>query len=133
MMFITVHPHELAPAVLSSVDLVVVVGDSPAVALEALARVPGEAPPAVGPLTLRPGDPTQPDLILRTARGGVHHAMGWPAAAPATHRNAHLPLTELVGARQMVRSDASGLCRSVPPAGGCCCATSSRMSGSRCR
>jgi HAD superfamily hydrolase (TIGR01484 family) len=56
MVFITVHPNQVAPAILSSVDTVVVVGESPEVALGAFSEVLGQRPPSVAPMTLQPGE-----------------------------------------------------------------------------
>jgi HAD superfamily hydrolase (TIGR01484 family) len=53
---ITVHPDQVAPAVLASVDTVVAVGGSPEATLRQFAASRGEKAPAVPPVTLAAGE-----------------------------------------------------------------------------
>ena len=45
MLFITVHPDQVSPAVLSAIDIVLVVGEAPEKAFEAFGRASGQSPP----------------------------------------------------------------------------------------
>ena len=53
---ITVHPDQVAPAVLAPIDAAVAVGGSPEATLRQFAAARGEQPPAVPPLTLEAGE-----------------------------------------------------------------------------
>jgi hydroxymethylpyrimidine pyrophosphatase-like HAD family hydrolase len=56
MLFITVHPKSLAPAVLSAVDVVLAVGDSAGDTLREVADSLGQEPPPVSGAKLGPGE-----------------------------------------------------------------------------
>ena len=81
MMLITVHPEHVAPAVLSSIDVVVGIGRSAAEALRAFGEAVGAHLPATLPATSEPGEallwqqrPTAPEPIwLRTLRPRSEH------------------------------------------------------------
>ena len=81
MMLITVHPEHVAPAVLSSIDVVVGIGRSAAEALRAFGEAVGAHLPATLPATSEPGEallwqqrPTAPEPIwLRTLRPRAEH------------------------------------------------------------
>ncbi|HKY33899.1 MAG TPA: HAD hydrolase family protein [Candidatus Polarisedimenticolia bacterium] len=69
-LMITVHPEQVAPAVLEGVDLVIAIGASPAATLAGFARAVGVSAPEAPRVELEPGD-----------------AIGWrpKAAGPAGH------------------------------------------------
>jgi energy-coupling factor transporter ATP-binding protein EcfA2 len=56
MLLITVHPDQVAPAVLSSVHQVIAVGESPEATLRAFSAALGQHPPALAPISLQPGE-----------------------------------------------------------------------------
>ena len=56
MLLITVHPDQVAPAVLSSVQRIIAVGESPEATLQALSKALGQHPPALAPVALKPGE-----------------------------------------------------------------------------
>jgi hydroxymethylpyrimidine pyrophosphatase-like HAD family hydrolase len=56
MAFVTVHPGQVAPAVLKRVDTLIAVGASPGATLAQFCRPLGESPPASGPPTLEAGE-----------------------------------------------------------------------------
>lgn len=56
VVLITVHPDQLSPAVLESVDTVIAVGDAPEATLASLAAGTNERPPKVRPAPLEPGE-----------------------------------------------------------------------------
>jgi hypothetical protein len=56
MIFITVHPNFVAPAVLSAVDVCVAVGQAPAQTLREFAETLGQRLPPTPSVTVRPGE-----------------------------------------------------------------------------
>jgi len=56
MMFITVHPNFVAPAVLSAVDVCVAVGQAPAQTLRAFTEALGQRLPPTPTVTVQPGE-----------------------------------------------------------------------------
>jgi hypothetical protein len=56
MLLITVHPDQVAPAVLSLMHLVIAIGESPAATLHAFSTVLGQYAPALAPRALQPGE-----------------------------------------------------------------------------
>jgi HAD superfamily hydrolase (TIGR01484 family) len=56
MMFITVHPDQMAPAALSLVDAIITVGLSPEKNIEQFCSVVGHCPPQLAPQKLEPGE-----------------------------------------------------------------------------
>lgn len=56
MMFITVHPDQMAPAALSLVDAIITVGLSPEKNIERFCSVVGHCPPQLAPQELEPGE-----------------------------------------------------------------------------
>jgi hydroxymethylpyrimidine pyrophosphatase-like HAD family hydrolase len=56
LLLITVHPDHVAPAVLSLINTIITVGESPEKGIDAFAEALGQAAPDVGPLTLEPGE-----------------------------------------------------------------------------
>jgi hypothetical protein len=56
MLLITVHPDQVAPAVLSCVHAVLAIGESPVATLQAFSTAPGQRPPAMLPVFLPPGE-----------------------------------------------------------------------------
>ncbi len=56
LMLITVHPDQVTPAILSSVDVVVAVGESPDATLASFAGALGQEAPAEKPVTLNTGE-----------------------------------------------------------------------------
>jgi len=55
LLLITVHPDHVAPAVLSLINTIITVGESPEKAIQAFAEALGQAAPDLGPLKLEPG------------------------------------------------------------------------------
>jgi hypothetical protein len=66
VMLVTLEPDRVAPAILSTIDLVIAIGQNPAVTLRIFCESMGEPPLALGPMTLKPGE-----------------AMGWFRDSPA--------------------------------------------------
>ena len=56
MLLITVHPDQVAPAVLSSVHGILAIGESPVTTLQAFSTAMGQSPPPLAPVSLPPGD-----------------------------------------------------------------------------
>jgi HAD superfamily hydrolase (TIGR01484 family) len=56
VMLITLEPDRVAPAILSSVDVVIAIGEDPAATLKIFSETVGETPPVLGPMTLKPGE-----------------------------------------------------------------------------
>ena len=56
MLLITVHPDQVAPAVLSLMHLVIAIGESPVATLQAFSTVLGQHAPALAPRSLQPGE-----------------------------------------------------------------------------
>jgi hydroxymethylpyrimidine pyrophosphatase-like HAD family hydrolase len=81
MLLITVHPEHVAPAVLSSVDVVVAIGKSSDETLRAFGEAVGAQPPPVLPSTKEPGEallwPRRPEpgppVWFRTAPPQAEH------------------------------------------------------------
>jgi hypothetical protein len=82
MVFITVHPESVAPAVLESIDLVLAVGEAPGRTIEAFCRGAGIAAPDLPrPPELKPGDvlawwrrPASPPARVRTVPPRGEHS-----------------------------------------------------------
>jgi hydroxymethylpyrimidine pyrophosphatase-like HAD family hydrolase len=55
-LFITVHPDQMSPAALGSVDMVLAVGQSPEVTIGMFHQALGEPPPKLGPIKLEAGE-----------------------------------------------------------------------------
>jgi len=56
VMLITLEPDRVAPAILSTIDVVVAIGRDPASTFKIFCEAVGQQPPALGPLTLKPGE-----------------------------------------------------------------------------
>jgi HAD superfamily hydrolase (TIGR01484 family) len=56
LLLITVHPDQVAPAVLAAVDLVIAVGASPERTMASFSEALGRPAPATAPVTLEPGE-----------------------------------------------------------------------------
>jgi hydroxymethylpyrimidine pyrophosphatase-like HAD family hydrolase/energy-coupling factor transporter ATP-binding protein EcfA2 len=56
MLLITVHPDQVAPAILAFVDTVIAVGEAPERTLAAFAETVGQPAPALAPVALEPGE-----------------------------------------------------------------------------
>jgi hydroxymethylpyrimidine pyrophosphatase-like HAD family hydrolase len=56
LLLITVHPDHVAPAVLSLINTIITVGESPEKAIQAFAEALGQVAPDLGPLALEPGE-----------------------------------------------------------------------------
>src|SRR5262249_24069837 len=56
MMLITLEPDRVAPAILSAMDVVIAVGEDPSATLKIFCETVGQTPPALGPMTLQPGE-----------------------------------------------------------------------------
>ena len=56
MLLITVHPDQVTPAVLSSVQRIIAVGEAPEATLQAFSMALGQHPPALAPVSLKPGE-----------------------------------------------------------------------------
>jgi HAD superfamily hydrolase (TIGR01484 family) len=56
MLFITVHPDQVSPAVLGVIDTVIAVGGSPETTVRQFCKAAGERPPALAPVTLQSGE-----------------------------------------------------------------------------
>jgi hydroxymethylpyrimidine pyrophosphatase-like HAD family hydrolase len=56
LLLITVHPDQVAPAVLAAVDLVIAVGGSPERTMASFSEALGHPAPATAPVTLEPGE-----------------------------------------------------------------------------
>jgi HAD superfamily hydrolase (TIGR01484 family) len=56
LLLITVHPDQVAPAVLTAVDLVIAVGASPERTMASFSEALGHPAPATAPVTLEPGE-----------------------------------------------------------------------------
>ncbi|HEU5098063.1 MAG TPA: HAD-IIB family hydrolase [Roseiflexaceae bacterium] len=56
LLLITVHPDHVAPAVLSLINTIITVGESPEKGIGAFAEALGQAAPDIGPLTLDAGE-----------------------------------------------------------------------------
>jgi hydroxymethylpyrimidine pyrophosphatase-like HAD family hydrolase len=79
LLLITVHPDQVAPAVLAAADLVIAVGAAPERTLAAYSEALGEPSPTIAPVVLEPGEalvwprritPHQP-FRLRSAPGRI--------------------------------------------------------------
>jgi hypothetical protein len=74
LMIITLEPDRVAPAILSTIDLVIAIGNDPAEMLNNFSRTVGQAPPSLGRVTLQPGeavawlrDSAEPPFLFRSA------------------------------------------------------------------
>jgi len=56
VMLITLEPDRVAPAILSTIDVVIAVGQDPASILKIFCETVGQASPAIGPISLKPGE-----------------------------------------------------------------------------
>jgi HAD superfamily hydrolase (TIGR01484 family) len=56
VMAITLEPDRLAPAILSTVDVVIAIGKDPAATLKIFCETVGQTPPDLGSMTLKPGE-----------------------------------------------------------------------------
>lgn len=56
LMLITVHPDQVAPAILDSVDMVIAIGDSPDQTIRNFSKTIGQKPPKVPSKKLKPGE-----------------------------------------------------------------------------
>lgn len=56
MLFVTVHPDHLARTILSEIDIIVVIGESPTQAILAFSEILGQAPPPIPTTRLEPGE-----------------------------------------------------------------------------
>lgn len=56
LMLITVHPDQVAPAILDSVDTVIAIGDSPDQTIRNFSKTIGQKPPKVPSVKLKPGE-----------------------------------------------------------------------------
>jgi hypothetical protein len=79
MIFITVHPDRLAPAILTSVDILIAVGESPDQTVRAFGDRLGLPLPELEPATLQADEALawfrqQPDDVCRLRLAPVHRA-----------------------------------------------------------
>jgi hypothetical protein len=56
VMLLTVEPDRVAPAMLSTVDVVIATGEDPAATLKIFCETVGQTPPVLGAMTLKPGE-----------------------------------------------------------------------------
>jgi len=73
IMLITLEPDRVAPAILSSTDVVIAVGNDPAAMLNIFSKTLGEKPPSLDRVTLHPGealawlrDSAEPPFVFRS-------------------------------------------------------------------
>ena len=55
-MAITLEPDRLAPAIMSTIDVVIAIGKDPAATLKIFCETVGQTPPDLPPMTLKPGE-----------------------------------------------------------------------------
>lgn len=84
MMFITVHPDHVSPVILSSVDVVIAVGESPEQTICTFSQNLGENPPSVPQSELKPGE-----VIAWWRRSEVDPFLLW-SIPPRMERLRHL-------------------------------------------
>ena len=85
MMLITVHPEHVAPAVLSSIDIVVAIGKSSDDTLRAFGEVVGAQPPLTLPGTKEPGE-----ALLWPRRPQPHDPVWFRTAPPQAEHRRHV-------------------------------------------
>jgi hypothetical protein len=85
MMLITVHPEHVAPAVLSSIDIVVAIGKSSDDTLRAFGEVVGAQPPLTLAGTKEPGE-----ALLWTRRPQAHDPVWFRTAPPQAEHRRHV-------------------------------------------
>jgi len=56
VMLITLEPDRVVPAILSNIDVAIAIGEDPAATIKIFAEAVGQTPPALGSMTLKPGD-----------------------------------------------------------------------------
>jgi hydroxymethylpyrimidine pyrophosphatase-like HAD family hydrolase len=56
LMLITVHPDQVAPAILASADMIIAIGDSPDQTIRAFSKTIGQKPPKIPSGKLKPGE-----------------------------------------------------------------------------
>ena len=56
ILLITVHPESVAPAVLSTIDLIIAIGEAPERTLASFSQAVGQPPPALPPVELQTGE-----------------------------------------------------------------------------
>ncbi|NTU82139.1 MAG: HAD-IIB family hydrolase [Chloroflexales bacterium] len=84
MLYITVHPDLMAPAVLSTIDHVAIIGESPNATLQAFCHAVGETPPQDSPSSLRQGE------VLFWQRGAGNQPMRLRSAQPTSEHQRHI-------------------------------------------
>ena len=85
MMLITVHPEHVAPAVLSSIDIMIAIGKSSDDTLRAFGEVVGAQPALVLPGTKEPGE-----ALLWTRRPRPHAPVWFRTAPPQAEHRRHV-------------------------------------------
>jgi hypothetical protein len=85
MMLITVHPEHVAPAVLSSIDIMIAIGNSSDDTLRAFGEVVGAQPPRVLPATKEPGE-----ALLWPRRPQPHDPVWFRTAPPQAEHRRHV-------------------------------------------
>jgi HAD superfamily hydrolase (TIGR01484 family) len=56
VLLVTLEPNRLAPAILSTIDVVIAIGQDPSATLRVFCETVGEAPPASAPMANKPGE-----------------------------------------------------------------------------
>lgn len=56
VMLVTLEPDRVSPAILSTVDVVIAIGENPGETFRIFSQTVGQTPPALGPMTLKPGE-----------------------------------------------------------------------------
>jgi hypothetical protein len=56
VMLVTLEPDRVAPAILSTIDVVIAIGQDPATTFKIFCESVGQTPPALAPMTLQPGE-----------------------------------------------------------------------------
>jgi hydroxymethylpyrimidine pyrophosphatase-like HAD family hydrolase len=82
-MFVTLEPDRLSPAILSSVDLVIAIGENPDATLKIFAETIGQAPPKETKVNLRPGE------VLAWFRNHVDEPFLFRTVLPRAERRRH--------------------------------------------
>src|SRR5262249_52802929 len=83
LILITVHPDQVSPIVLSAIETVITVGESPEKTIQSLCRIVGQEPPEIAPVKLSPGE----GVLWRRASG--QEAVVFRAVPPRTDRLRH--------------------------------------------
>lgn len=80
MLYITVHPSQMAPAVLETIDQLAIIGDTPDATLAAFCEAVGDPVPHNAPTRLAPGETafwrrgsSEPPLVLHAAQPTSEH------------------------------------------------------------